>query len=160
MSPKCDIWYQSAKIWGPQKFLFLAEISAIFTPNGAFSSKKLGKFRKIVKNSFFQKCVKFIFRPLFHRKCVPEGVFCSKVAISTKEKWLIFEITFFPQISCSPHHWPICFCSFFVEICFFFMYLLCAHTLFWFESDDKDIKIDRCSMLNLESIDSFWMKID
>ena len=32
------------------------------------------------------------------------------------------------------------FCSFFVEICFF-MCLLCAHTLFWFESDDKHIKM-------------------
>ena len=30
--------------------------------------KNLGKFRKILKNRFFQKCVKFIFRPLFSRK--------------------------------------------------------------------------------------------
>ena len=46
MCPKCDIWYQGAKIWGPQKFLILADISAIFAPDGAFSQKMSENFEK------------------------------------------------------------------------------------------------------------------
>ena len=99
-----EMWYLVSE----RKNMGSAEISVFgrnfchFRSRRSIFAKNVGKFRKIVKNPFFQKCDKFIFWPLFLPKCVPKSVFYSKVAISTKEKWLIFEITFFPQISCPP----------------------------------------------------------
>ena len=99
-----EMWYlvSERKNMGSAEISVFAEISAIFRSRRSIFAKNVGKFRKIVKNPFFQKCDKFMFWPLFLPKCVPKSVFYSKVAISTKEKWLIFEINVFSQISCSP----------------------------------------------------------
>ena len=124
-----EMWYlvSECKNMGSAKISDFGRNFCHFPSRRSIFPKNLGKFRKIVKNPFFQKCDKFIFWQLFLQKCVPKSVFYSKVTISTKEKWLIFEINLFPQISCSPHHWPNLFCSFFVEICFFHVPAVCTY---------------------------------
>ena len=102
MSLNDYIWHSTAKISGAQKFRVLAEISVIFTPDGAFFRKMSKNFEKCWKIAFFQKHEEFVTWSAMSPKWSLQDVFSSKVVIWTNKTWLIFEMKISEHTSCTP----------------------------------------------------------
>ena len=134
-----------AKIWGREKFRILAEISAIFALDGAFSRKISENFGKYWKIDFFKNVLNSFFDHFFTENVFLKVSFAQKLRFQLNKKNLVNPRhenfgTYFTSVP--PQFWPKHFCSFFHRKCFFFMclYMLCANTLLGLGSANGPIK--------------------